>query len=378
MDTLDPITEELHRGLEAQVFPGAVLHVRVQGHTRYHRAVGLSARLPREEPAHVGTIYDLASLTKPLATTTATLCLIQDGALTLDQPVEAWLEELQGSPIGRATIRQLLNHGSGLPAWRPLFKKFASLDPLGSGMPGTDEAKAVVLNAMRDEPLDYPPGTQHIYSDLGYILLGFAIERCRGHSLAEYCQERMYGPLGAEPLFFIGADGARACGTTDLRDVAPTERDPWRGRLVRAQVHDENACILGGIAGHAGLFGSAAAVSTMAGAWLNSYLGRSSFLDPGLVHTFVTRSGLVNESAQGSWGLGWDTPSTPSSSGMYFSPQAFGHLGYTGTSVWIDPSCELEVVLLSNRVHPRRGNNKIQAFRPRLHDRIYQELIGKG
>jgi CubicO group peptidase (beta-lactamase class C family) len=159
----------------------------------------------------------------------------------------------------------------------------------------------------------------------------------------------------------------------DLSRLAPTEQDAWRGRLLRGEVHDENAFAMGGAAGHAGLFGTAAAVSLMTGQWLESYAGRGGLLPSEVVKKFVTKQDRI---AGSSWALGWDTPSAASSSGSRFSPSSFGHLGYTGTSIWIDPSSELEVLLLSNRVHPTRKNDAIKQFRPVIHDTIHRELIG--
>ena len=154
--------------------------------------------------------------------------------------------------------------------------------------------------------------------------------------------------------------------------IAPTERDTWRGRLLCGEVHDENAAALGGVAGHAGLFGTAEAVLALTGAWLAGYHRKPSILNHEVVRDFTRRQATVPES---SWAMGWDTPSLPSSSGRYFSSQSFGHLGYTGTSIWIDPECELEVVLLSNRVHPTRKNDGIRVLRPAIHDLVYQEFV---
>jgi len=158
----------------------------------------------------------------------------------------------------------------------------------------------------------------------------------------------------------------------DISRVAPTEQDEWRTRLLCGEVHDENAAAMGGIAGHAGLFGTAESVLAVSGAWLSAYCGRTSILEKELVREFTTRQEFDERS---SWALGWDTPSMPSSSGTSFSDRSFGHLGYTGTSLWIDPMCELEVVLLSNRVHPTRKNEKIKAFRPYIHDLVYGECV---
>jgi CubicO group peptidase (beta-lactamase class C family) len=176
----------------------------------------------------------------------------------------------------------------------------------------------------------------------------------------------MFCPTAARSQF----GGARPI--IDVSRIAPTEQDEWRNRLVHGEVHDENAAAMGGVAGHAGLFGTAESVLAISGAWLRGYHGRESILDGELVREFTTRQESATRS---SWALGWDTPSAPSSSGANFSERSFGHLGYTGTSMWIDPLCELEVVFLSNRVHPDRRNEKIKIFRPQIHDLVYQEFV---
>jgi len=379
MSADDPIAGAVQSALEKGVFPGAVLLVRVRGRIAYHRAFGLAALLPDQEPASVGTIYDLASLTKPLATATAVLCLIQDGRFSLDTMIQEILAELRGSAIGCARVSHLLSHRSGLPAWRPLYERIAERDRLQPGLLGSEDAKQLALEMIRDEALHAPPGATSLYSDLGFILLGFLVERVAGRSLAAFCRERIYNRLGAEELFFIGADGKQVGGApggpADPCRIAATEQDPWRGRLLRAEVHDENAWTLGGVAGHSGLFGTAAAVGALSGCWLNSYLGRESPLSAGLVRGFLENP----EPRPGaSWACGWDRPSPPSASGTRFSPRSFGHLGFTGTSVWIDPLVELEVILLSNRVHPSRKNDAIRAFRPQIHDLIYDECVENG
>lgn len=370
MSQPDRITTALEAAVASGVFPGAVLHVRLRGARVYHRAVGCAALVPAREPARLDTIYDLASLTKPLATATAVLCLVQDGRLGLHDPVQRHIEELKGRAVGAATVCHLLTHSSGLPAWRPLYERIAEEDRRVPGTLGGPRAQRLALTLIKDEPLEAPPGARSVYSDLGFILLGVLIERVSGRRLSAYCRETVFEPMQAA-LFFLGpASGSET--VPDPTRVAPTEDDSWRGRLLRAEVHDENAYALGGAAGHAGLFGTAEAVSAVVSHWLESYAGRSRLLSPDLVKQFVTRADRIPGS---SWALGWDTPSVPSSSGSRFSAASFGHLGYTGTSIWVDPTKELEVILLSNRVHPTRRNEAIKQFRPLIHDVIYEELV---
>jgi CubicO group peptidase (beta-lactamase class C family) len=365
------ITQALRTGIQEGVFPGAVLLVRLNNTVIYHEAAGLVSSLPSAAPARLNTLYDLASLTKPLATATAILCLVQDGLVHLNQTVGSTLRPLINSPVGEATIRDLLGHRSGLPAWRPYFKQFRLRHGKWLGQDSLEKRREFVLDKICHEPLEYHPRSRILYSDLGFMLLGFVIESKTNQSLARYCQDRIFDPLGAKPLIFVQGEGGGPPGHGASLDIPPTERDPWRGRLVQGEVHDENAFTLGGIAGHAGLFGTAKAVATLTGAWLEGYLGGNAFFDRKLVNEFVAKQ------PGSSWALGWDTPSSPSSSGTRFSPSAFGHLGFTGTSVWIDPISELEVILLSNRVHPTRDNNKIQDFRPRIHDLVCEEFVEK-
>jgi CubicO group peptidase (beta-lactamase class C family) len=360
------IAAAMQSAVERGVFPGAVLFVRLRGVVVHHQAVGLASRLPKAEPVEVETIYDLASLTKPLATATAVLSLIQEGRLTLEMSVQEVLKELTGAPVGSARIFHLLNHSAGLPAWRPYYERIGERDRA--------DAERLMLELIRQESLISPIGARSIYSDLGFILLGCVVARAVGQPLESYCQT-IHDTVGAAPLGYaprLGSSNGGLHKHWSLGRIAPTEDDPWRGGIVRGLVHDENAYALGGVAGHAGLFGTATAVAAVTRSWLDGYHGRPSPFRTDLVQRFVTRQ----QTPGSSWGLGWDTPSPPSSSGRHFSPQAFGHLGFTGTSIWIDPVPELEVILLSNRVHPTRQNNLIRDFRPQIHDLIYDTYIG--
>jgi serine-type D-Ala-D-Ala carboxypeptidase len=376
MATPPVVQAALQSAVDDGVFPGAQLAVRLRGELQCMVMAGRLSSEPLGTPVQPSTIYDLASLTKPLVTATSILLLIQAAKVALEDSVQQTLAELEGTPIGQATVRDLLTHRSGLPGWRPFYEQ---LDARGMipGLSSLDQpVKQRVLQMIRDEPLIYVRGERNIYSDLGFMLLGFLVERLSGVALDLWCEEAIFRPLRADPLLFCPTAGQaqlRVAGSTvDISRIAPTERDEWRNRLLCGEVHDENAAAMGGIAGHAGLFGTAESVLAVSGAWLCGYHERGSVLDGRLVRQFTARQ---NFSTRSSWALGWDTPSSPSSSGSFFSEESFGHLGYTGTSLWIDPRCELEVVLLSNRVHPSRRNEKIKVFRPYIHDLVYREFV---
>ena len=197
MSTSDPIASAMQSAVEEGVFPGAVLLVRIRGRVAYHRAFGYAVLIPQKEPAHLETVYDLASLTKPLTTATAVLCLVQDGRLSLEDPLHDILEELKDSEIGWATVFHLLNHSSGLPAWRPFYERIAERDRTHPGFLGSQAARQSVLDIIGHETLVFPIGARSLYSDLGFMLLGLLVERTTGRSLATFCWERAYGPLRA-------------------------------------------------------------------------------------------------------------------------------------------------------------------------------------
>ncbi len=363
MDQSDPISRLLREGIQTGVFPGAVLFVRHQGQVRFHQAIGHTSSLPNASPVQIDTIYDLASLTKPLATASSLLLLVQSERVGLTQTLATILEETKDASLGQVTLSDLLSHQSGLPAWRPFYQAFPSDFP--ADPKSRQQRIDVVLELILKEPIDRTSSSTSVYSDLGYILLGFVVERVTGQSLATFTQDQIFRPLQASALTFGIQDRKKE---DVLKNIAPTEEDPWRGHLLHGEVHDENAAALGGVAGHAGLFGTAQAVGQVTKSWLDSYTGKPSIFQHDVFRQFVkAQPGM-------SWGLGWDTPSQPSSSGKWFSPESFGHLGFTGTSIWIDPIQELEVIFLSNRVHPTRENQAIKTFRPKLHDAIIQGL----
>jgi len=255
------------------------------------------------------------------------------------------------------TVHQLLSHSSGLPAYRPYFETLRD-------MPQKARAKAL-RKALIREPLVNKPGSICLYSDLGFMILGWIVEALAGKRLDRFITETLYRPMGLNDLFFVDINGPMP-----VADFAATEVCPWRRRLIVGQVHDDNAWAAGGICGHAGLFGTAADVLSLAKALLAARGGQSAGgLNPDLMHHFSRRAGTDGRP------LGFDAPAPMDSScGRHFSTDSFGHLGFTGTSFWIDPRRQVAVVLLTNRVHPTRDNLAIKQFRPRLHDALMQAL----
>ncbi len=363
MGLSDPISRLLREGVQSGVFPGAVLFVRHQGKIRFHQAIGHTSSLLYAPSVQVDTIYDLASLTKPLATASSLLLLVQSERVSLTKTLATILEETKDVPLGQVTLSDLLSHQSGLPAWKPFYQAFPPA--IESESEFRQHHVQVVLEQILKEPIDRTSSSTSVYSDLGYMLLGFVVERVTGRSLATFTQDKIFEPLQASALTFGIQDRK---DEADLKNIAPTEEDSWRGRLLHGEVHDENAAALGGVAGHAGLFGTAQAVGQVTQSWLDSYTGKPSVFQGDVFRQFVKAQPGT------SWGLGWDTPSKPSSSGQWLSPESFGHLGFTGTSIWIDPIRELEVIFLSNRVHPTRENNLIRKVRPAVADAVVRAL----
>lgn len=354
----------LAEGVRDGVFPGAVA---VIGALTAHGSVGIAAcagvRAPGEPAVTRTTPYDLASLTKPVVAALA-LRLSQQGAIDLHAPVGALAPDLADTPAGDATLEALLAHRAGLVAWRSLADGvLAEADP----------RRAIVRAAACGvDPARRDPRTS-VYSDLGYVVVGHVLSAVRGEPLDALVRREVTAPLGlAASLFYPAAASAEERAAL-IAQVAPTEQVPGRGsEVLRGVVHDDNAHALGGVAGHAGLFGSAPAVCAFGLAMLNALEGRSRWLDQALVRW------ALRPRPGGTHVVGWDTPSAEgSSAGAQLSAQAFGHLGFTGTSIWCDPPRRMCAVLLSNRVHPTRDNVAIRAFRPRFHD-LVASLVDAG
>ena len=347
----------LRRGAAEGVFPGAVLLVSQGGRILMRRAVGLHSY---ESPGRVtpATRYDLASLTKPLATTLAVMHLVQDGALRLDDPIGAVLPAFAGSDKHALTLEQLLSHTSGLPDYRPWYRELAAA-PL-------PERRHRLQARLRSEPLVYPPGARALYSDLDFMLLGWVVEAVSSRRLDRYVAAAVYAPLRITSVFFIDLQRPRPAGR-----YAPTERCEWRDRVIEGEVHDEHAHALGGIAGHAGLFGTATGVHALIGELLRAYHAP----DGGRVFRHDTVRRFFRRVPGTDKALGFDMPAAAGAScGSQFPPTAIGHLGFTGTSFWVRLEDATVVVLLTNRVHPTRENIAIRRFRPVLHDAVMEAL----
>jgi CubicO group peptidase (beta-lactamase class C family) len=342
--TFSEARQVLTDAVSARAFPAAVVEVGNATRPLWSEAFGRLTFDPASAPAEGDTVFDLASLTKVLATTPLVMQLVERGAIGLDDPVGRHVAAWRGADREEVTIRDLLAHCSGLPAYRPYYLRARG-----------DEAFAA---AIANEALEYVPRSRSVYSDLDFLLLGLIL----GGSLA--LPDRMAalaGQMGVvDPLQFRPPSLWR-------KRIAPTAYDAWRGSLLTGAVDDRNAWALGGIAGHAGLFGTAAAVGAAARHLLQVLNHRVGAFSRETLLEFVTRRADIPGSSRA---LGWDTMLPTSSCGTCMSPRACGHTGYTGTSLWIDPDRAVYVVLLTNRVHPDRMNGAISAVRPMLHDAV--------
>jgi CubicO group peptidase (beta-lactamase class C family) len=338
----------LRRAVAAQAFPAAVIEVGDATRPLWREPFGTLTFDAGSPPAREDTIFDLASLTKVVATAPLVMRDVERGACALDDRVAAYISCWQAGDRADVTIRDLLAHCGGLPGHRPLFRDHAG--------------RRAFEEAICTTPLEYAPRSRSIYSDLGFILLGFLLES--GSSLAARFDAFKTQVGSVQDLQFTPPAAWR-------RRTAPTHLDPWRGRLLVGEVDDENAWALEGVAGHAGLFGTAAGVGDYARHLLQVLDGRAGAFGRSTLETFITRRSDVPGSSRA---LGWDTMLPTSSCGSRLSPRAFGHTGFTGTSLWIDPDRVVYVVLLTNRVYPDRRNDAIAAVRPAVHDAVIEDL----
>lgn len=345
----DTVGTILDAAVRDSAFPGAIAVIGSREGVLIERAAGRLDWAPSPAP-DASTLWDLASLTKVVALTTAVMQLTERGVIDLDAPVARYLPQFVGPGKHRVTVRHLLTHSSGLPGWRPLYQE----------APTPDSALALVFAT----PLDTVPGARMVYSDLGAILLGQIVERVSGEPFERYVETRILAPLGMRETMF------RPPPALHLR-VAPTEVDPWRGRQVRGEVHDENAYRLGGVSSHAGLFSTTRDLTRFARMLLNGgTLDGAKIVSPETIAAFTrVQNAVLSHRA-----LGWETANGTNSGGHLLSSRAFGHTGFTGTSIWIDPENNVFILLLSNRVNPTRERSGIFGVRVALADAVLSVL----
>ena len=356
----EKMEELVKKAIENKVFPGCTIGISTffeeKRETTFHSFGSLDYGDGKNDTL---TLYDLASLTKPLSTTLSILTLINKNIIKYESLLEDLLETTVPRDKKNINLYSLLNHSSGLAAYQPFYKKMVK----GNFIKNNSEIVGKILSL----PLEYETLKKQVYSDLGFILLGKIVEK-KGKPLDKFSRTYIYKPLGIDKsIFFNGSNLQKMDGV-----FAPTEKCKRRKKTICGQVHDDNAYALGGVCGHAGLFANIHGVTNLVTALVDAIKGRKDF-------KVIDREDLLKsvkrQSEIGSWGLGFDTPSEQSSSGRFFSKSSFGHLGFTGTSFWTDLERDISIVLLTNRTYPSRDNNKIRKFRPVFHDLIMGLLL---
>ena len=387
-EALGPVAEVLEAGRREGLAPGLAAVVLREGRPLHRSRHGEAQLEPVRRPLAPGCRFDVASLTKVMATGTLCAVMVDRGAIGLDDPVARWLPGFeQGGKAGVALL-QLLDHTSGLPAWRP-YHQAVQGDPVGGAafLPRAERHPAALAEALREgrrlvrravlaEALEAPPGSRTLYSDPGFMALGWALEAAGGAPLDRLCRERVFGPLGLRATFFVDevaeALGAGPSARAGL-EFAATSRSAHRGEVSCGEVDDENAWAMGGVAGHAGLFSTARDVAALGQAWLEALAGGGGFLGRETARRFTEPAG------PGGRGLAWDRP-TPGTSALGSRLGrgrlgAVGHLGFTGCSLWVDLDAHLVCALATNHVHPAGADReRLRLFRRRFHDAVAEAL----
>jgi CubicO group peptidase (beta-lactamase class C family) len=341
----------VENAINYHAFPGAQVLIWKDGKVIYDNSFGHFTYDDNSKKVDSKTLYDLASLTKVIATTTATMICYDRKLFSLDDPVVKYIPQFGVNGKEKITILNLLLHNTGLPAWKKFYEIASNSEE--------------VINDIYSSPLEYETGTKTVYSDLGMITMGKIIEKVTGEKLDDFCKKEIFIPLHMTSTFFNPPDSLK-------KYCAPTEVDNyWRNRLLQGEVHDETSAMLNGVAGHAGLFSNANDIAKLMTVLINKgkFSGKQ-FIKKSTIELFTKRY-----SDQSTRAIGWDTRSeTGSSSGDYFSGDSYGHTGFTGTSVWVDPDRNLFVIFLTNRVYPTRANVKILKVRPELHNAVIKSL----
>lgn len=345
------VDKVINKAIYDKSFPGAVVLVWKDGKTIYEKAFGNYTYDSLSPKIKTTTLFDLASLTKVVATTTAAMICYDRKLFSLDDKVIKYIPEFGVNGKENITIKNLLIHNSGLPAWKKFYGRNLTYDD--------------VINEIYSSELEYKTGEKTVYSDLGIITLGKIIEKVSGKSLDVFCKDEIFIPLKMESTFYNPDDSLKKL-------CAPTEVDNyWRMKTLQGEVHDETSAMLNGVAGHAGLFSTADDLAKLMSVLLtNGKVNQKIFIQQSTIELFTKR-----DSKESTRAIGWDTKSdSGSSAGKYFSKNSFGHTGYTGTSIWADTDRNLFVVFLTNRVYPTRENTKIQKVRPQLHNAVIKSV----
>ena len=351
MYLFNDVDKVIINAIEDKAFPGAVVLIWEEGKTIYEKAFGNYTYDKSSPKVITNALFDLASLTKVVATTTAAMICYERKLFSLDDNVIKFIPEFGVNGKENITIKNLLLHNTGLPAWKKFYGKDLKYDD--------------VINEIYSSELEYKTGEKTVYSDLGIITLGKIIEKVTGKCLDVFCKNEIFIPLKMKSTIFNPNDSLKKL-------CAPTEIDNyWRMKTLQGEVHDETSATLNGIAGHAGLFSTADDIAKLMTILLNKgKYNDVQFIKQSTVELFTRRY-----SEESTRALGWDTKSdSGSSAGKYFSKNSFGHTGYTGTSIWADPERNLFVIFLTNRVYPTRDNTKILSVRPQLHNTIIECL----
>ena len=370
------LEERISEALNEGFCPGLVLLVSKDRDIIYKRAFGYAQVKPYEIETNMDTVYDLASLTKQLATTISIMVLLNEGKIDLHDPLFKYFPEFKDTEKQDISIFHLLTNSAGFTAWRSYYQYLLSKEKEEDRpLIAKPEAKHFIYDFICREELEYKPGTKSVYSDLGFIILGFLIEKVTGMRFDEFCQDYIYKPLNLKSTFFNPIfDEQKFNLLLHKYKFAATENCPWRNKILYGEVHDDNAYALGGVAGHAGLFSCANDIHILLKTLYDCYIRNfhSNFLPSSLVNSFFSKQNIPGSS----WCLGWDSPSSKeSTSGRYFSSHSVGHTGFTGTSMWMDLNRGVWIIMLSNRVHPLGAHDKFKILRPELHNLIMAEIL---
>lgn len=359
--SIKKIDEAFELALKQGIFPGAAVAVVKNGKVLLKECYGFAEKIPVERKLTFKHYFDIASLTKPMATAMVAMVLLEEGKLNLDEPVGTYFKRYKKEPYTPILVKHLLQHTAGLPAYKPYFERLSEMALGGTPL---EEIKKDLFKYILSEGLNANTriGSTRLYSDLGYILMGDILEQVGGKSLDKLFLERVAKPLKLNDTFFVPLNTKTKLPRTDF---ASTSKSSLRRKILSGEVEDEHAWLLNGVAGHAGLFSTLPDMMKWADELLKINEGKSKFLKKETLHRFADVKPP----------LGWDKPTEEKSqAGEFFPKTGIGHLGFTGCSIWMDLYRKFYIILLTNRVHPYRYNEDIKHFRPKIQDLIIQSL----